>query len=242
MTARTRSELATQITTLLLSNSPGNVSAADIRSVAQDIVDSLNAPNINIDSSAYTANLHNTIGTLVDLANALNDEDFPPLATARITTLEEDFESLQAGSGNAASWAESGNTATIPDAKLAANITRDSELTAHADDEDAHHTPGTVVSANPAGTDGSDLTRLAVAGTNYNLAGGDGVVANPAGTDGDDLTRVSIGGTNYIIAAGDSDFISPNSDGTLPDAVDNQGKFVISGNFLFESIDHGGVG
>ena len=32
--------------------------------------------------------------------------------------------------------------------------------------------------------------------------GGTTVVANPAGTDGDDLTRVSIAGTNYVIPEG----------------------------------------
>ena len=33
---------------------------------------------------------------------------------------------------------------------------------------------GTAVAANPTGTDGTDLTRLAIGGTNYNIAGGEG--------------------------------------------------------------------
>ena len=36
---------------------------------------------------------------------------------------------------------------------------------------------GTAVAANPAGTDGSDLTRIAIGGTNYNIPGGSGGVS-----------------------------------------------------------------
>ena len=36
---------------------------------------------------------------------------------------------------------------------------------------------GTTVTANPSGTDGDDLTRLSIGGTNYNIAGGGGPLA-----------------------------------------------------------------
>ena len=46
---------------------------------------------------------------------------------------------------------------------------------------------GTTVVANPAGTDGTDLTRIAIGGTNYNIAGGSG------GGGGDSVTELFSG-------------------------------------------------
>ena len=57
MTARTRTGLATQISTLLADNDSGDISEADVRSVFTDIVDSLNAGNINIAASGFSGNL-----------------------------------------------------------------------------------------------------------------------------------------------------------------------------------------
>ena len=47
---------------------------------------------------------------------------------------------------------------------------------------------GTVVTANPAGTDGDDLTRLGIGATNYNLAGGGAVIERspPHGNEASD--------------------------------------------------------
>ena len=72
MTARTRTQLAAEITTLLGDNTAGNISAADVRSVVQDIVDSLNDLNINIDASAFNGNLSSNDATLDALAATLD--------------------------------------------------------------------------------------------------------------------------------------------------------------------------
>ena len=74
----------------------------------------------------------------------------------------------------------------------------------------------------------------------------DGVVAS--GAFNDDQTELVLtldtGGTVTVNVPAalrrGSRFIEPNADGTLPDPSDNQGKLVVSKNFLFESIDHGG--
>ena len=74
----------------------------------------------------------------------------------------------------------------------------------------------------------------------------DGVVASGAfNSDQTELVlTLDTGGTVTVnvpaALRGGGRFIDPNADGTLPAASENQGKFVISGNFLFESIDHGG--
>ena len=72
MTARTRTQLATQITTLLANNTTGDISAADVRSVVEDIVDSLNDLNINIDASAFNGNLSSNDATLDAVAATLD--------------------------------------------------------------------------------------------------------------------------------------------------------------------------
>ena len=72
MTARTRTQLATQITTLLANNTTGDISAADVRSVVEDIVDSLNDLNINVDASAFAGNLSSNDATLDALAATLD--------------------------------------------------------------------------------------------------------------------------------------------------------------------------
>ena len=64
MTARTRAELATQISSLLADNDSGDISEADVRSVFTDVVDSLSAGNINIDASGFTGNLATSDTTL----------------------------------------------------------------------------------------------------------------------------------------------------------------------------------
>ena len=72
MTARSRASLATQISNLLANNAGGDISAADVRSVVQDIVDSLNAGNINVNASAFTGNLSASDTTLEALAATLD--------------------------------------------------------------------------------------------------------------------------------------------------------------------------
>ena len=143
---------------------------------------------------------------------------------------------------------------TIADAQIPSAIMRDSEFTAAA--------VRTLLSLSStevndlltgASLSGSTLTFTQNDGTTVTItlpAAGesvaDGVVES--GAFNDDQTELVLtldtGGTVTVnvpeaLRIG-TRFIDPNSDGTLPDAADNQGKFVVSGNFLFESIDHGG--
>ena len=106
--------------------------------------------------------------------------------------------------------------------------------------------PDTMVGANPPGTDGADLNRISIAGTNYNLAGGGGtsVVANPAGTGGTELTRIEIDGTDYAIPgiAGSevvyhaqlTDRVLTATEGTLQHepAILNRGGFTITNGII----------
>ena len=61
-----------------------------------------------------------------------------------------------------------------------------------------------TVVANPSGSDGNDLSRIAINGTNYKIPSGSTVAANPSGNDGSNLTRIAIDGTNYNIPSGGS--------------------------------------
>lgn len=62
-------------------------------------------------------------------------------------------------------------------------------------------TPTTVV-ANPSGTASTDLNKVTIGSTNYNIPVGSTVVANPTGTSGTNLTRIKIDGTDYNISGG----------------------------------------
>jgi hypothetical protein len=64
-------------------------------------------------------------------------------------------------------------------------------------------TPTTVV-ANPSGTPSTDLEKITIGSTDYNIPVGSTVVANPTGTSGSDLTRIKIDGTDYNIPSGGS--------------------------------------
>ena len=73
---------------------------------------------------------------------------------------------------------------------------------------------GTTVTANPSGTAGDDLNRIAIDGTNYNIPDtGTTVTANPSGTSGSDITRISIAGTDYNIPDTGS-IVTANPSGT----------------------------
>lgn len=78
---------------------------------------------------------------------------------------------------------------------------------------------GTTVVANPSGMDGADLDRIAIDGTNYNLAGGTEVEANPSGIDGTALTRIRIDGSNYIIEGGSSGDVTADTTILFEDTV-----------------------
>ena len=64
-------------------------------------------------------------------------------------------------------------------------------------------TPTTVV-ANPSGTPSTDLEKITIGSTDYNIPVGSTVVANPTGTSGSNLTRIKIDGTDYNIPSGGS--------------------------------------
>ncbi|GMG82586.1 hypothetical protein LNKW23_17990 [Paralimibaculum aggregatum] len=72
MTQRTRAEMATQIATLLADNSAGDISAADVRTVATDLADS--ALWLDEDAVASVAGLTGTV-TAAGLRTAINVED-----------------------------------------------------------------------------------------------------------------------------------------------------------------------
>ena len=59
-----------------------------------------------------------------------------------------------------------------------------------------------VVKANPTGTSGSNLTRLQIDGTDYNIPVGSEVIANPSGVSSTDLTKISVDGSIYNIPSG----------------------------------------
>lgn len=62
---------------------------------------------------------------------------------------------------------------------------------------------GSLIEANPTGTSGTDLTRVKIDGSDYNLAGGGtDVEANPSdNAAAGDLTKLKIGSSTYSIAA-----------------------------------------
>ena len=62
-------------------------------------------------------------------------------------------------------------------------------------------TPVNVV-ANPSETASTDLTKVTIGSTNYNIPVGSIVQANPTGTSGSNLTRIKIDGTDYNIPSG----------------------------------------
>ncbi len=64
-------------------------------------------------------------------------------------------------------------------------------------------TPTNVV-ANPSGTASTDLEKITIGSTNYNIPVGSEVIANPSGTSGTNLTRIKIDGTDYNISGGGS--------------------------------------
>ena len=146
----------------------------------------------------------------------------------------------------------------VTDSQIPDAIMRDSELTASAvrtllgltADEVTNLLVGQPIS-------GQVLTFTLNDGTSHSItipaAAGDATVDGvvTAGAFNDDGTEIALtvttDGTDSTVTINVPEllrvadrFISPNADGTLPDAADHQGKFVVSGNFLFESIDHGG--
>ena len=117
MTARTRAELATQISTLLADNNTGAISEGDVRSVFTDVVDSLNAGNINIDASGFTGNLDTTDTTLQLLANALDELTLagggPDLSDADPETVASTAEPGTSGDASRADHIHEGSTSGI---------------------------------------------------------------------------------------------------------------------------------
>lgn len=62
-----------------------------------------------------------------------------------------------------------------------------------------------AVEANPSGTASTDLTKIAIGGTNYNIPSGGGgttVVANPSGEATDELEKLQVGNTIYSLSTG----------------------------------------
>ena len=69
---------------------------------------------------------------------------------------------------------------------------------------------GHEVEANPSGEATSNLTKLGIDGTIYNLAGGSEVIANPSGAStGGNLTKLGINGVNYDLAGGSEVIVNP---------------------------------
>ena len=60
------------------------------------------------------------------------------------------------------------------------------------------------------------------------LVGGTIVTANPTGTDGDDLTRIAIDGTNYVIPAGGGTAFDIHDDVAVQSTVADADRFVFS--------------
>lgn len=62
-----------------------------------------------------------------------------------------------------------------------------------------------AVEANPSGTASTDLTKIGIGGTNYNIPSGGGgttVVANPSGEATDELEKLQVGNTIYSLPTG----------------------------------------
>ena len=82
---------------------------------------------------------------------------------------------------------------------------------------------GTQVAANPAGSDGDDLTRIAIGGTNYNIAGG-------TGGGGGDVQLTQVGSTYTFAVAGDTRWYATGiSPGTIDDDELLYVRFVLLG-------------
>ena len=85
---------------------------------------------------------------------------------------------------------------------------------------------GTQVSANPAGSDGDDLTRIAIGGTNYNIPSGGG----SGGGGGGDVQLTRIGSRYTFAAAGDTRWYATGiTPGTLDDDELLYVRFVLLG-------------
>ena len=142
----------------------------------------------------------------------------------------------------------------VTDGQIPAAIMRDAEFTAAAvrnllgltAQEVNDLVTGATISGQTLTLPQNDGTNVIITIPTAMAGSGDGVVAS--GAFNNDQTELVLtldtGGTVTInvpeALRGGTRFIDPNADGTLPSAADNQGKFVISGNYLLESIDHGG--
>ena len=249
MTVRTKSGLLTQITTLLADNDTGAISEADVRSVFTDINDSLAFLTDIPDGASVVATLEALTGdgrlnadALRLIADAIDSElGDTSWRTGGGGDLDEDRvqELIDATSLSALQG-------MVTDGQIPDDIMRDAEFTAAAvrgllsltADEVTELLVGNPLSGRVltfTQNDGTTATITVPEAAGESMP--DGVVSAAAFNDDNTELTLTIDGAADVVLdipaalrAGNL-FISPNADGTLPDAADNQGKFVVSGNF-----------